>query len=78
MKNTPLRPEIIPLFDAKSSRDLEGEFIEELYKQRFYERQIADYFPESSAPSALIKLFLDSKKRVQKIERQMRVRRHNF
>jgi hypothetical protein len=78
MKDNYSQPAVISLFDTRPIGDIEEELIEELYRRRSYEIQIADYHPQSSAPAELIKKFINSKKRVQGIERQIRLRRHGF
>jgi hypothetical protein len=63
MKTNPKQLEVMPLFDARTTNNIESEFIEALYTQRLFESQIADYYPQSSAPAYLIKAYFNSKKR---------------
>ncbi|MCP9783189.1 hypothetical protein KBY83_07610 [Cyanobium sp. WKJ7-Wakatipu] len=61
-----------PFFDYQKIEDLEEELVSALYAQRALEEQIALYKPQSSAPSELIQSFIDSKKKVQGIELEIR------
>jgi len=67
-----------PFFDYQKIEDLEEELVKAIYDQRSLEEQIAPYEPQSSAPSWLIQLFIDSKKRVQSIEMEIRRLRYSF
>jgi len=67
-----------PFFDYQKVEDLEEELVGALYAQRALEEQIAPYKPQSSAPAVLIQSFIDSKKKVQAIEMEIRRLRYSF
>ena len=67
-----------PFFDYQKIEDLEEELVKAIYYQRSIEEQIAPYQPQRSAPSMLIQSFIDSKKRVQSIEMEIRQLRYSF
>jgi S-DNA-T family DNA segregation ATPase FtsK/SpoIIIE len=60
------------------AEDLEEELVRALYAQRALEEQISPYKPQSSAPGVLIQSFIDSKKKVQGIEMEIRRLRYSF
>lgn len=78
MKANPPQLEVMPLFDVRTIDDIKKDFVKALYTQRLYESQIADFFPQSSAPPYLIKAYFNSKKKVQNIEGQIRYKMHGF
>ena len=67
-----------PFFNYQKVEDLEEELVSALYGQRALEEQIAQYNPQNSAPSELIQSFIDSKKKVQGIEMEIRRLRYSF
>ena len=67
-----------PFFDYQKIEDLKEELVSALYRQRALEEQIAQYNPQNSAPSELIQTFIDSKKKVQGIEMEIRRLRYAF
>ena len=67
-----------PFFNYQKIEDLEEELVSALYAQRSLEEQIEPYKPQGSAPSWLIQSFIDSKKRVQSIEMEIRRLRYSF
>ena len=67
-----------PFFDYQKIEDLEEELVRALYAQRALEEQISPYKPQSSAPGVLIQSFIDSKKKVQSIEMEIRRLRYSF
>ena len=67
-----------PFFDYQKIKDLEEELVRALYAQRALEEQISPYKPQSSAPGVLIQSFIDSKKKVQGIEMEIRRLRYSF
>jgi len=67
-----------PFFDYLKIEDLEEELVSAVYAQRALEEQIAPYKPQSSAPGVLIQSFIDSKKKVQGIEMEIRRLRYSF
>ena len=67
-----------PFFDYQKIEDLEEELVGALYAQRALEEQITPYKPQSLAPSELIQSFIDSKKKVQGIEMEIRRLRYSF
>ena len=67
-----------PFFDYQKIEDLEEELVMALYAQRALEEQISPYKPQSSAPGVLIQSFIDSKKKVQGIEMEIRRLRYSF
>jgi hypothetical protein len=68
----------LPFFNYHKIEDLEEELVSALYAQRALEEQIAPYKLQSSAPSILIQSFIDSKKKVQGIEMEIRRLRYAF
>jgi hypothetical protein len=58
--------------------ELEEELVAALYQQRHWEEQIMTFSPQSSAPSAVIQFFNQSKLKVQEIELKLRQVRHSF
>jgi hypothetical protein len=69
---------VAPLFDARSLSDFERELVDALYEQRYYEKRILSYEPQSSAPSELVTAFTASKLKVMRIECDIRRRRHGY
>ena len=67
-----------PFFNYQRIEDLEEELVKAIYVQRAFEEQIAPYKPQGSAPSCLILSFIDSKKKVQDIEMEIRRLRYSF
>ena len=67
-----------PFFNYQKIEDLEEELVRALYAQRSLEEQIEPYKPQGSAPSWLIQSFIDSKKKVQAIEIEIRQLRYSF
>ena len=67
-----------PFFNYQKIEDLEEELVKAIYAQRSLEEQITSYQPQSSAPSALIQSFIESKKEVQSIEMKIRRLRYSF
>ena len=67
-----------PLFNYQKIEDLEEDHVRALYAQRSLEEQIESYNPQSSAPSVLIQSFIDSKKKTQAIEMEIRHLRYSF
>ena len=67
-----------PFFNYQKVEDLEEELVSALYGQRALEEQIAQYNPQNSVPSELIQSFIDSKKKVQGIEMEIRRLRYSF
>lgn len=67
-----------PLFNYQKIEDLEEDHVRALYAQRSFEEQIESHEPQSSAPSLLIQSFIDSKKKVQSIEMEIRRLRYSF
>jgi hypothetical protein len=67
-----------PFFNYQRIEDLEEELVKATYVQRSFEAQIAPYEPQGSAPSMLIQSFIDSKKKVQSIEMEIRRLRYSF
>jgi hypothetical protein len=67
-----------PFFDYQKIEDLEEELVSALYAQRALEERISPYKPQSSAPGVLIQSFIDSKKKVQGIEMEIRRLRYSF
>jgi len=67
-----------PFFDYQKIEDPEEDLVRALYAQRALEEQIAPYKPQSSAPGILIQTFIDSKKKVQGIEMEIRRLRYAF
>ena len=67
-----------PFFDYQKIEDLEEELVRALYAQRALEEQISLYKQQSSAPGVLIQSFIDSKKKVQGIEMEIRRLRYSF
>ena len=67
-----------PFFDYQKIEDLEEELVSALYAQRALEERISPYKPQSSAPGVLIQSFIDSKKKVQGIEMEIRCLRYSF
>ena len=57
---------------------LEEQLVAALYQQRHWEEQIMTFSPQSSAPSAIIQSFNQSKLLVQDLERRIRMIRHSF
>ena len=67
-----------PFFNYQKIEDLEIELVTALYAQRSLEEEIEPYKPQGSAPSWLIQSFIDSKKKVQSIEMEIRRLRYSF
>ena len=67
-----------PFFNYQKIEDLEEDLVRALYAQRSLEEQIESYNPQSSAPSVLIQSFIDSKKKTQAIEMEIRHLRYSF
>ena len=67
-----------PFFNYQKIEDLEEDLVRALYVQRSLEEQIESYNPQSSAPSVLIQSFIDSKKKTQAIEMEIRHLRYSF
>ena len=67
-----------PFFNYQKIEDLEEELVGALYAQRSLEEQIESYNPQSSAPGVLIQSFIDSKKKTQAIEMEIRRLRYSF
>jgi hypothetical protein len=57
---------------------LEEELVSALYKRRQLEEEILVFVPQSSAPSDLIKSFIQSKLAVQDLESKIRMIRYSF
>ncbi len=67
-----------PFFNYQKIEDLEEELVKAIYAQRSFEEQISLFRPQRLAPSMLIQSFIDSKKRVQAIEMEIRGLRYSF
>jgi hypothetical protein len=67
-----------PFFNYQKIEDLEVELITALYAQRSLEEEIEPYKPQGSAPGLLIQSFIDSKKKVQAIEVEIRPLRYSL
>lgn len=67
-----------PFFNYQKIEDLEEELVKAIYVQRSFEEQISLFQPQRLAPSWLIQSFIDSKKRVQVIEMEIRRLRYSF
>lgn len=57
---------------------LEEELVSAIYERRQLEEEILVYTPQSSAPSHIVKAFIQSKLSVQDLESKIRMIRYSF
>jgi hypothetical protein len=74
----PSAPKVSPIFSFHQIQGLEENHIAALYEQRYCERQILQYSPESSAPQELKDAFCAARVKVNLLENKIRRLRHGF